>query len=153
MTRGRGERGSGGEPVGGEASRRADRVGHEIQRVLSEMLIRRSKDPRLVDVTITAVRLAPDLRLARVYVTLLDAGADRKEALRALEHATPFLRRGVAQAVSLRYMPDLDFRFDEGLVGARRIDELLRGVHATTAETPAEAVPSGGDGSDDGGDA
>jgi len=137
VARGKGGKG-GGEARTGEESRRAGRVGHEIQRVLSELLVRRSKDPRLADVTITAVRVTPDLRLARVYFTLLDEAADRKEVLRALEHATPFLKRGVAEAISLRYVPDLDYRFDEALVGARRIDSLLRGLH-DEARAPAEA--------------
>ena len=129
----------GGESRGGEEHRRAGRVGHEIQRVLSELLLRRSKDPRLSDVAITAVRVTPDLRLARVYFTLFDEAADRKEVLRALEHATPFLKRGVAEAVSLRYLPDLDFRFDEALVGARRIDALLRGLQPGEAGGEAGA--------------
>lgn len=144
MGRGKAGRG-GGESRGGEEHRRSDRVGHEIQRVLSELLLRRSKDPRLADVAITAVRVTPDLRLARVYFTLFDEAADRKEVLRALEHATPFLKRGVAEAVSLRYVPDLDFRFDEALVGARRIDALLRGLQPSDAGDERVAREPGGD--------
>lgn len=138
MARGKGGRG-GSEARGGEEHRRSDRVGHEIQRVLSELLVRRTKDPRLADVAITTVRVTPDLKLARAYFTLFDEGADRKAVLRALEHATPFLRRGIAEAISLRYVPDLDFRFDEALVGARRIDALLRGLdrEGRPADAPA----------------
>lgn len=149
MGRGKGSRG-GSDARGGEESRRAGRVGHEIQRVLSELLLRRSKDPRLADVAITAVRVTPDLRLARVYFTLFDEKADRGEVLRALGHATPFLKRGVGEAVSLRYVPDLDFRFDEALVGARRIDALLRGLHPADSADSIGTGPGAADGHEDG---
>ncbi|MFM8412982.1 MAG: 30S ribosome-binding factor RbfA [Alphaproteobacteria bacterium] len=154
MGRGKGSRG-GADARGGEEHRRSDRVGHEIQRVLSELLLRRSKDPRLADVAITAVRVTHDLRLARVYFTLFDEKADRREVLRALAHAPPFLKRGVAEAISLRYMPDLDFRFDEALVGARRIDALLRGLQdADGAPSPgADAAPGAAPDDEAGGDA
>lgn len=124
----------------GDEHRRADRVAAEIQRVLAELLQRRSKDPRLADVTITAVRLTPDLRFARVFFTLLGERADQAAALAGLEHAMPFLRRGVAEGLSLRYVPDLAFAYDETLESARRIDSLLHELHGA-----AEGGEPGGD--------
>ena len=132
----RGGRGSGGAEHGDH--RRADRVAAEIHKALSELLVRRSKDPRLEQVTITAVRLTPDLRLARVFFTLLDDRADRAACLAALRHAQPFLRRSVAEALALRYAPDFTFAYDTELEGARRIDALLRGLQ------PAAVAPSSG---------
>jgi ribosome-binding factor A len=123
----------------GDEHRRADRVAHEIQRVLSETLIRRSKDPRLEQVAITHVRLTPDLRLARVYFTLLDDRADVKACERALVHATPFLRRGIAAAVALRYVPDLAFSYDSALAGARRVETLLHELRSAATEPSHEA--------------
>jgi len=109
--------------------------------VLSDLLLRRSRDPRLEHVAITRVRLTADLRLARVFFTLLDDRADRAEAERGLEHAIPFLRRGVADAVALRYVPDLAFSYDAALVDARRVDSLLR--EARAADDRAHGTPEG----------
>jgi ribosome-binding factor A len=117
-----------------EEHRRADRVAHEIHRVLSDLLVRRSSDPRLAAIALTRIRLTPDLRLARVYFTLLDDAADRAAAERALRHAAPFLRRGIAESVSLRYVPDLAFAYDSALAGARRVETLLHELRVAEGE-------------------
>lgn len=126
--------------------RRADRVGAEIQRILSEELLHRVRDPRVAHVTVTRVRMNDDLRLARVWFILLEVGeGDRAEALRGLESAMPYLRRTVAGDLGLRHAPELVFAYDEDLANARRIDSLLKGLR------PHDAPPDG-EGEDDGGD-
>jgi ribosome-binding factor A len=90
--------------------------------------MREVRDPRLADITITEVRVTPDLMLARIYFTVLgDAGQDR-EALAALEHARGFLRTQLAGQVRLRSMPELVFELDTSAAYGRRIDELLAQV-------------------------
>lgn len=129
--------------------RRADRVGAEIQRILSEELLHRVRDPRVAHVTITRVRMNDDLRLARVWFTLLEVGeGDRNEALRGLESAMPYLRRTVAGDLGLRHAPELVFAYDEDLANARRIDSLLKGLRPHDAPD----APPDGEGEDDGGD-
>ena len=129
--------------------RRADRVGAEIQRILSEELLHRVRDPRVAHVTVTRVRMNDDLRLARVWFILLEVGeGDRAEALRGLESAMPYLRRTVAGDLGLRHAPELVFAYDEDLANARRIDSLLKGLRPHDA---ADAPPDG-EGEDDGGD-
>ena len=128
--------------------RRADRVGAEIQRILSEELLHRVRDPRVAHVTITRVRMNDDLRLARVWFTLLEVGeGDRNEALRGLESAMPYLRRTVAGDLGLRHAPELAFAYDEDLANARRIDSLLKGLPAHDAP---DASPEGEDEDDEG---
>lgn len=140
MTRAR----SGGRPAGRGAAggvRRADRVASEIQRILSGELLQRVRDPRIAHVTITRVRVNDDLRLARVFFTLLEVGeGDRAEALRGLASAAPFLRRTVAGELDLRHAPELVFAYDEDLASARRIDALLKDLRDERA---------GGGGDDD----
>ncbi|MBM4245621.1 MAG: 30S ribosome-binding factor RbfA [Deltaproteobacteria bacterium] len=144
MTKGR----SGKRPAQRSAAggvRRADRVAAEIQRILSEELLHRVRDPRVAHVTVTRVRVNDDLRLARVWFTLLEVGeGDRGAAQKGLESAMPYLRRTVAGDLGLRHAPELAFAYDEGLASARRIDSLLKGLR--TAETPP-----GGDGDPEGG--
>jgi ribosome-binding factor A len=110
------------------ATRRQRQVAELIHRELSLLLMRAVRDPRLADVTITEVRVTPDLMIARIYFTVLgDTGQDR-EALAALEHARGFLRTQLAGQVHLRSMPDLIFELDTSAAYGRRIDELLAQV-------------------------
>jgi ribosome-binding factor A len=93
------------------------------------------RDPRMRAVTITHIRLSPDLRQAFIRFTLLEAeGGDREGALRALEHAEPFFRRHLAEELELRFTPELRFAYDSQLESARRIDSLLRGIRAERGE-------------------
>lgn len=103
---------------------------------------------------ITAVRVSPDLRQARAFYTLMDEAADRDAVARGLEHATPFLRRGVGESVALRYVPDLAFELDRALLGARRIDALLKGEDpdlrpAAEGRGPVGKAPTTGDDGED----
>ncbi|MBY0275785.1 30S ribosome-binding factor RbfA [Candidatus Binatia bacterium] len=121
----------------------------EIQRILSEELLHRVRDPRVAHVTVTRVRMNDDLRLARVWFTLLEVGeGDKNAALRGLESAMPYLRRTVAGELGLRHAPELVFAYDDDLASARRIDSLLKGLRA---DTPTSTDPAA-DGDDDGED-
>jgi ribosome-binding factor A len=124
-------------------------VAAEIQRILSEELLHRVRDPRVAHVTVTRVRMNDDLRLARVWFTLLEVGeGDKNAALRGLESAMPYLRRTVAGELGLRHAPELVFAYDDDLASARRIDSLLKGLRA---DTPTSTDPAA-DGDDDGED-
>jgi ribosome-binding factor A len=110
------------------AERRRERVAHLVQAELARILLRDAKDPRLRDVTVTAVRMTADLRLARVFVRTLRGAAAREPALRALVRATPFLRGEIGHALGMRVVPELRFEYDTVPDTARRLDELLRGT-------------------------
>ena len=111
------------------AERRPERVAHLVQSELARLLIREVKDPRLRLVTVTAVRMTPDLRVARVYVRTLEEGADHAGLVRALARAAPFLRGEIGRALGLRVTPELRFEYDALPDTARRLDELLRAGH------------------------
>ena len=108
------------------AERRPERVGHLVQSELARLLIRDVKDPRLRLVTVTAVKMTPDLRVARVYVRTLEQGADHGDLIRALQRAAPVLRGEIGRALGLRVTPELRFEWDALPDTARRLDELLR---------------------------
>ncbi len=108
-------------------SQRQLRAGEAIRHALAEMLGRRElRDPALHDtsVTVTEVRMTPDLKTANVYVTPL-GGKDAETVLEALVRAQPFLRRNVARAVQLKFAPALRFQLDTSFDTAQRIDALL----------------------------
>jgi ribosome-binding factor A len=107
------------------ATRRQRRVAELVHRELSLLLMHQVRDPRLAGVTITEVRVTPDLMLARVYFTVLgDTGQDQ-EALAALERANGYLRTQLAGQVRLRSVPELIFELDTSAAYGQRIDELL----------------------------
>jgi ribosome-binding factor A len=110
------------------AERRPERVAHLIQAELAGLFLRGTNDPRLRDVTVTAVRMSPDLRVARVYVRTLGAPEGQGEMLRALGRAATFLRGSVGRALGLRVTPELRFEYDTMPDTARRLDDLLRGT-------------------------
>jgi ribosome-binding factor A len=93
--------------------------------------MREVRDPRLADVTITEVRVTPDLLIARVYFTVLGDSTRQEEAVAALERANGFLRTQLAAQVRLRFAPELIFQLDSSAEYGRRIDELLDQVAAS----------------------
>ena len=108
-------------------SQRQLRVGEAIRHALAEVFERGTlRDPALsgVPITVTEVKISPDLRNAIVFVTPL-GGGDGNAAVEALGRAAAFLRRRVAETVNLRYAPNLTFRLDESFDYAGRIGALL----------------------------
>ncbi len=104
------------------------RVGEEIRHCLAAVLSRgdlRDPDLRGVSVTVSEVRVSPDLRNATAFVMPL--GGERPgEVIEALDRAAPFLKRQIGREVQLRHMPNLTFRRDETYDEATRIDTILR---------------------------
>ena len=107
---------------------RPDRVSEEFREVLAEE-IPRLKDPRVGFVTVTGVRVTPDLRRATVYYTALGDEGQRKATRAGLRSATGHLRRVIGHEVRLKFLPDLEFEEDDTGPRAQRVDELLRQIH------------------------
>jgi ribosome-binding factor A len=109
---------------------RPDRVGDQIRQELSELLTRGMiHDPGIGFITLTRVTLTPDLQLARVFYTSLGDEKSRKETARALDRATPFMRRQIGQRLRLRRVPELEFRFDETVGHQARIEQIIQDLH------------------------
>ncbi len=109
------------------ASQRQLRVGEEVRHVLSALFQRGDfRDPTLqsLNLTITEVRVSPDLRNATVFVTPL-GGGDIATAVKALRHAAGFLRGQVAHEINLRFAPNLSFEADTSFEHAARIETIL----------------------------
>ena len=95
---------------------------------LATLLLTEAKDRRLATVAVSAVRMTPDLRQARVFYRLLGPDADRPAIERALARATAFLRAALGRSLDLRVTPALVFEYDTTPDTARRVDDLLRGT-------------------------
>jgi ribosome-binding factor A len=112
----------------GAPTQRQLKVNELLRKTLSDIFLRAGiEDPELrdVSVTVTEVRVSPDLRNATVFVFPRGA-ADQDRAVRALQRHQRFLRGELARAVSLKFTPSLGFRLDESFARAERLDEILR---------------------------
>jgi ribosome-binding factor A len=112
---------------------RTDRVGEEFREVLAEQ-IQKLKDPRVGFVTVTGVKVAPDLKRAWVYYTVYGDEKERAGTRAALRSAAPHLRNALGREVRLRYLPELDFEEDTSYQEGRRIDELIAEMHRKERE-------------------
>jgi len=106
--------------------RRIDRIEEQLRIELSEIIEREIQDPRIGLTTVTAVKVSPDLRHARVFVTVLGDDTQRKKALEGLRAAASFARRSLSQRLHhMRRIPELTFDYDEAIEKGIRIEELL----------------------------
>ena len=119
------------------SSNRPERVGEAIRDELSQLLVRDVHDPGVGFITLTTVKVAPDLQLARVYYTSMGDEKALRETAKALGRATPFLRRQVAQRLRLRRAPELQFFYDESIAHQDRIEQILQDLKAEAAAHPA----------------
>ena len=109
------------------ASNRIGRINEEIQRELSA-LIPAVKDPRVSGmISVTAVETTPDLRYAKVYISVLDKG-DCAQVLKGLRSASGYLRRELGRTLQLRYTPELQFLPDDSIQHGAHILEMLRDI-------------------------
>ena len=104
---------------------RMRRVDEAMREVLSGAITTELKDPRVGFVTVTSVDTAPDLRHARVFVSVLGTDSVRRRSLDGLRSAHGYLQRRVADELHLKHTPTLDFIYDDTFDRAQRIDELL----------------------------
>lgn len=118
---------------------RPQRVATALQAELARLIQFAMHDPRLGFVTITGVDVSPDLRHARVHVSILGDEARATAALEALDHARGWLRHELAHSLEMRRVPDLDFRLDLSGERGRRIEAVLTEIEAGSAG--AHATP------------
>ena len=129
---------------GGEPSQRMLRVGELIRHAAAQLLARGEiSDPVLEKhvVTVSRVKMSPDLKLATIYVMPL-GGADEPEVLTALERHKKFLRGELAHKVNLKFAPEVRFRIDDSFDNVSRIDALLNSERVRRDLAPhAEETP------------
>ena len=134
------------------ASSRPERVGDQIRVEITELLAREVHDPGIGFLTVTRVTLTSDLQLARIYYTTLGDEKARRESTRALERASPFLRRQIGKRVRLKRVPELQFFFDASVERQDRIERIILDLQEERAARrpieddppPAEAGPADG---------
>jgi ribosome-binding factor A len=108
---------------------RSERVGELLTEVIADVLRKDIRDPRVTAVTITAAKVTKDLRQARIYFTILGGASENKDAVLAgLKSALGFIRVRIGKQLKLRFVPSIEFFYDESVDEAERIEKLLRQV-------------------------
>ncbi len=97
----------------------------QIQHEVSLMVSRDLKDPRVGFVTITGVRMSPDLRHARVFVSSMGTEKQKKESVEALNHASGWIRHELGQRIRMKFLPEIVFETDTSQEYGERIDKLI----------------------------
>lgn len=111
------------------STRRIARVNDVIRREISELLMREIRDPRLSGLlSVTEVDTSPDLRYAKVFVSVMGSEEEKRRVEEGLAAASGFLRRGLAERITLRYIPELVFQRDESIERGSRLLELINEV-------------------------
>ncbi len=109
------------------AGHRHERIAEEIHHEVDSMLAGELRDPRLeASVTVTEVRIQPDMKHARIFVQIIGTPKEQSDALAALVKATGYIRHELTERIQMRRSPDLQFLMDTSEEQARRIEELLR---------------------------
>jgi len=116
-------------------SKRAERVSDLLQREISDILLRKVKDPRLHSITITRVRTSRDLRHTRVHYSTLSGSAGKHSVEMGLTQARGFIKRELGQRIRLRYMPEIEFIWDNSFEYAAHIEELIEKVRNVDNDT------------------
>ncbi len=127
---------------------RPDRVGDQIRQEISDLLARGAvHDPGIGFITLTRVQVSADLQVAHIFYTMLGDEKARRDTARALERATPFLRRHLGK-LRLRRVPEIDFRFDQAVAHQDRIEQVLRDLHEEERQRASVADAADDDGAD-----
>ncbi|HCY83682.1 MAG TPA: 30S ribosome-binding factor RbfA [Desulfobacteraceae bacterium] len=116
---------------------RGERVSNMIQTAITDLLSKKMSDPRLEMVTISGVKMSPDLRIASIYVTVFGDERRVAEALEGFKKSKGFIKKSIAPKLGLRFMPELRFFHDDTFDRAARLDALI------------DAAPKGEDREDD----
>lgn len=128
---------------------RQGRLGEEIKKIISELLLRGLKDPRLsAMISVTAVEVTSDGSYATVYLSVLGLDPDeekaklqQEETLEAMKSARGFIRKEIGRQIKLRHVPDLIFKIDKSMEYGRHISKIIDGLdirHDEEDETEEE---------------
>lgn len=117
--------------------KRSQRVSDLLREEIAEIIMRRIKDPCLGFITVTGVDITEDLKIARVFISVLK-DEDRESSLEILNSARHFVRSEVAKRIRMKVIPTIEFRIDESIEYGARIDKLLKEIKKQTGEGKKE---------------
>jgi ribosome-binding factor A len=120
-------------------SRRLLKAGEAIREVVSMAILTELRDPRVKNVTVVGVEMAPDMKSAKVMVSIMGTEKEQQLGLSGLQHAAGFLQRKIADRIDTRYTPRLQFVIDKGVKNALEVSRILKEVLPPTPPTSIES--------------
>jgi ribosome-binding factor A len=121
------------------SSRRVLKAAEAIREVVGMAILADLKDPRIENVTVTKVQVSPDMRQAKVYVSVMGSEATQNLCLHGLQSAAGYLQTKIAKRIDTRYTPRITFELDMGVKKSIAIARLLEDVLPEQSEQPADA--------------
>ena len=119
-------------------STRREKVSDQIVEEVSRLLLRDLRDPRIGFVTITGAWVSPDLRVVRVFVSVMGDARSKEDSIQALNSASGFIQRSLFKRLRLRNSPTLTFHLDDSLDRGARIEQVLSAIHEGADRAPEE---------------
>lgn len=126
-------------------SHRIERISEQVREEVIQILASEVADPAVGLITVTRVKVTPDLSLARVYWTMLGDQAKRKETAKALARAAGFVRHLLSTRLTLRRSPEVQFLFDQSVAAQDRVEEILQQLKQEEAERANSTAPNAPD--------
>lgn len=111
--------------------KRSEKVAEAVHELISELLVKGLKDPRIGFVTITGVKVTDDMHLATVYFTVIGSDAEKKATEQGLNSARGFIRKEMGKSLRMRYVPDIVFKYDVSVDYGYRIESILKEISSS----------------------
>lgn len=115
--------------------RRVERVAELIKREMGKILLEDFKSAEVGFVTVTDVELTPDLRLARIYISVYGSPEKQKQSLQIIQESTPFFRKLIGQRVKLKFTPEVRFEYDNTSERAVKVFKILEKIKEKDKDT------------------
>jgi ribosome-binding factor A len=115
---------------------RSQRIAEELKNEISVIIAQEIKDPRVGFATVTDVKLSPDMRYARVLVSVLGSPEEKQETFEALVRAARFIRRLIGARIRLRHTPELSFAYDDSIEQGDKMMRLFDEINRESSESP-----------------
>ena len=125
-------------------SRRVLKAAEAIREVVGMAILAELRDPRIENVTVTRVEVSADMRVAKVYVSVMGTEAKQRLAVKGLESSAGFLQAKIADRIDTRYTPRLRFELDDGVKKSIAVAKALAEVLPPSDDTPPPAAPDDG---------
>jgi ribosome-binding factor A len=122
------------------SSRRVLKAAEAIREVVSMAILTDLRDPRIEGVTVTYVEVSPDMRLAKVHVSIMGDSAQQRLCLHGLRSSAGYLQNKISERIDTRYTPRIRFELDEGVKKSLAISQMLQELLPGTPDTPGDAI-------------
>ncbi|HZK12613.1 MAG TPA: 30S ribosome-binding factor RbfA [Atribacterota bacterium] len=109
--------------------KRSEHLEKSLKREINNIIYRKINDPRIKFVTITRIKVSPDLKYASIFVTIFNDEAQQKKALKGLKSATKFIRVELGKELKLRFVPEIEFKIDEDLEHQYKLLKIITEVN------------------------